>query len=137
MRLCIYLFIFRLTFSHKSEICLISVYCDSTKLSTRARRNTCHSKCTPMVIFVIKKIWHLPGLTSIRLLVNQEKSLLAVNCNCLIMLGMSSAQENGAISSAISKSSNLNKRSIKSMLNSNGPKIEPCGTPYSILLLSL
>ena len=86
---------------------------------------------------MIKKTWHLPGLTSIRLLVNQEKSLLAVNCNCLIMLGMSSAQENGAVSSAISKSSNLNKRSIKSMLNSNGPKIEPCGTPYSILLLSL
>ena len=53
------------------------------------------------------------------------------------MLGMSSAQEYGAVSSAISKSSNLNKISIKSMLISNGPKIEPCVTPYSILLLLL
>ena len=29
------------------------------------------------------------------------------------------------------------KRSIKSMLNRNGPKIEPSGTPYSMLLFLL
>ena len=34
------------------------------------------------------------------LLVNQEKRLLAVDCSCVITLGMSSAQEYGVVSSA-------------------------------------
>ena len=55
---------------------------------------------TSMAFFVFNLIWHLPGLTPIWLLVNQEKSLLAVNCSCLITLGMSSAQEYGVVSSA-------------------------------------
>ena len=53
---------------------------------------------------------------------------------------MSPVQEYGVVLSAqliISKSSHSKKRSIKSMLNSNGCKIEPCGTPCLILLLSL
>ena len=43
---------------------------------------------------------YLPGLTSIWLLVNQEKSLLAVDCFCVIMLGKSFAQEYGVVLSA-------------------------------------
>ena len=47
---------------------------------------------------------------------------------------------NGVVSSAylaISESSHSKKRSIKPMLNINGPKMEPYGTLYSILPLTL
>ena len=97
------------------------------------------SRCTSITFFVLNRIWHLPRLTFILLFANQEKSLLAVDCSCVITLGMSSAQEYGAVSSANLQFQNqqIQKRSIKSMLNSNGPKIKPCGTPYSLLVLSL
>ena len=95
------------------------------------------SRCTSMVFFVLNRIWNLVGLTFVWLLVNQEKSLIVVDCSCVITLSMSSVQGYGVVSLAISESSHSKKRSIKSTLNSNGPKIGPCGTPYSILLLSL
>ena len=94
------------------------------------------SRCTSMSFFVFNRIWHLPRLTFILLFANQEKSLLAVDCSCVITLGMSSAQEYGVASSANLQfqSQQIQNRSIKSMLNSNGPKIKPCGTPYSLLV---
>ena len=76
------------------------MYCDSKKLFTRARRIHVPSRCTSMVFFVLNLIWHLPGLKFIWLLVHQEKSLLAVDCICVITLVMLSAQECGVVLSA-------------------------------------
>ena len=58
------------------------------------------SRYTSMTFSVFNRIWHLPGLTFIWVLVNQEKSLLAVDDSYVITLGMSSAQEYGVASSA-------------------------------------
>ena len=58
---------------------------------------------------------------------NQEKSLIVVDCSCVITQGISSAQRCGVVSSsllAISESSHTKKRPIKSMFNYNGPKTE-------------
>ena len=90
-----------------------------------------------MRFFVLNRIWHLPELTFIWLLVNQAKSFLAVDCSCVIMLRMSSAQEYGVVLlayHAISKSSHLKKKSIKWKLNSNASKIEPCGTIMKLVI---
>ena len=100
----------------------ITIYGDFKKLFTRARR-ACPFKITSMAFFVLNRIWHLPGLTFIWLLVNQEKSLLAVDCSYVITLDLLSAQQYGVVLSAklaILESSHSKKRSIKSMLNSNG-----------------
>ena len=50
------------------------------------------SRCTSVGFFVLNKIWHLPGLTFMWLLVNQEKTLLAVDCSRVTTLGMSPVQ---------------------------------------------
>ena len=135
---------FLLTLLHKSEICLPNFKSESIVIPIRFSHelDVIHalSRNTSKGFFVLYRIWHLSGLTFIWLLVNQEKTLLAVDCSCVITLGMSPVQEYGVVLSAelaISESSHSKKRSIISMLNSNGHKIEPCGTPFSILLLSL
>ena len=54
----------------------------------------------PSIAFsALNRMWHLSGLTFTWLFVNQEKSSLAVDCSCVITLGMSSAQEYGVVSS--------------------------------------
>ena len=53
---------------------------------------------------------------------------------------MSEAYANGVVLSAqfsMPESSHSQKISIEFLLKSNGPRIEPCGTPYSIFNLSL
>ena len=55
------------------------------------------SRSTSMGFFALNRIWHLPGLTFIWLLVNQEKNLLAIDCSCVFTLGMSSVQESGVV----------------------------------------
>ena len=43
--------------------------------------------------FLCTVIWHFPGLTFMWLLVNQEKTLLAIDCSCVTTLGLSPVQE--------------------------------------------
>ena len=73
-------------------------------------------------------------------MVNLEISLLAVDCSCITTLGISFAKGYGVVPMAklaILESSLAKKKSIKSVSNSNGPKIDPWVTPESILHLSL
>ena len=85
-------------------------------------------------------LWLFSGLAFMWLLLNHAKSLLAVICNSKITVSMSEAQVYGVVSSAyfsMSKPSHSWSISIEFVLKSNGPKIEPCRTPYSILKLLL
>ena len=93
---------FLLTLLHKSEICLSNFKSESFVIprgfSNELDVIHAPSICTPVGFFVLNKIWHLPWLTLMWLLVNQEKTLLAVACSCVTTLGMSPVQEYGVAS---------------------------------------
>ena len=96
-------FIFLLTLWHKSEICLSNLQSEFIVISRSfSHKLDVHvpSRCTSMAFFVLNTIWHLPGLTFTWLLVNQEKSLLVVDCSYVITLDILSAQQYEVVLSA-------------------------------------
>ena len=71
------------------------------------------------------------------LLLNHVRSLLAVICTLEITVLMWEAQAYRVVLSAYFSMSESSHSSIEFILKGNRPKIEPCGTPYSIFNLLL
>ena len=108
-----------LTLLHKSETCLSNYKSESIGIprSFSHELDVIHapSRCTSMQFFVLSKIWHLPGLFFIWLLVNQEKCILAFNYSSVITPIILS-DNNMELHRHI-------QRRIKWILGKNGPEI--------------
>ena len=129
---------FRQLYSVKSEICLSRIKSESVVIprSFSCELEVMHVllRCTSIEFFVLNRMTFV-WINFCMIIGKPRKKFIC--CWLQLLNYVRYVIRTKIWSCIINISSHSKKKSIKSMLNSNGLKIEPCGTLYSILLLSL